>query len=254
MTSTLSRREFLGSAGALVIGFSLRGRLLESLPSHASSAAPAANQIDSWLVVATDGSVTVFSGKVELGTGVSTALRQIVAEELDVAFDRIAWVQGDSDRTVDQGSTVGSQTVKRGGAQLRQAAAEARAALLDLASAKLASPVSSLGIASGVISVNGDAERRVTFGELVGGKRFERIVTGKAPVKRPADYTIVGKPVPRVELPAKMTGRHTYVHDVRVDGMLHGRVVRPASIGAKIASVDDASLKTIPGARVVRKG
>jgi CO/xanthine dehydrogenase Mo-binding subunit len=253
MTSTLTRREFLESAGALVIGFSLRGRLLEVLPSHASSAAPAANQIDSWLVVATDGSVTVFSGKVELGTGVSTALRQIVAEELDVAFDRIAWVQGDSDRTVDQGSTVGSQTVKRGGAQLRQAAAEARAALLDLASAKLGSPVSSLGVANGVISVNGDAERRVTFGELVGGKRFDRVVTGKAPVKRPADYAIVGKPVPRVELPAKMTGRHTYVHDVRVDGMLHGRVVRPASIGATVARIDDAALRDIPGAHVVRK-
>src|SRR5215467_958893 len=181
MTSTLSRREFLGSAGALVIGFSLRGRLLESLPSHASSAAPAANQIDSWLVVATDGSVTVFSGKVELGTGVSTALRQIVAEELDVAFDKITWVQGDSDRTIDQGPTVGSQTVKRGGAQLRQAAAEARATLLELASTRLSAPVDSLVIDAGVISVKGAASpRTATFADLIGGKRFERDVTGKA--------------------------------------------------------------------------
>ncbi|MGH7617909.1 MAG: molybdopterin cofactor-binding domain-containing protein, partial [Gemmatimonadaceae bacterium] len=158
MTSTLSRRDFLERAGALVIGFSFRGRVLsaaDALAGAASLVPPPANQIDSWLVVAPDGGVTVFSGKVELGTGVSTALRQIVAEELDVPFNRIAWVQGDSDRTVDQGSTVGSQTIKRGGAQLRQAAAEARAALLDMASAKLGAPLAALVTANGVVSVSG---------------------------------------------------------------------------------------------------
>src|SRR4051812_37614753 len=114
MTATFSRRDFLERAGVLAIGFSFGRRLFEN--SHAA-ATPAANQLDSWLTIGADESITVFCGKVELGTGVSTALRQIVAEELDVAFDRIAWVQGDSDRTVDQGSTVGSQSVKRGGAQ-----------------------------------------------------------------------------------------------------------------------------------------
>jgi CO/xanthine dehydrogenase Mo-binding subunit len=247
-----TRRDFLKTTGILAVGFTLsRVRVLEAA---ANAVAPAANQLDSWLVVAADGSVTVFSGKVELGTGVSTALRQIVAEELDVAFDRIAWVQGDSDRTVDQGSTVGSQTIKRGGAQLRQAAAEARAALLDLASAKLGAPVDSLVVAGGMVSVKGAADRRASFGELIGGKRFERVVSGRAKVKSPSEYTIVGKPVPRAELPAKMTGRHTYVHDVRVDGMLHGRVVRPASIGASLLSVDDSGVRGIPGARVLRKG
>lgn len=256
MSSTLSRRDFLQSASALVVGFSFHGKVFEAIETMAASslAPPPANQIDSWLVVATDGGVTVFAGKVELGTGVSTALRQIVAEELDVAFDRISWVQGDSDRTVDQGSTVGSQTVKRGGAQLRQAAAEARGALLEMASQKLGAPTTSLVVANGVVSVAGAADRRVTYGELVGGKRFERVVSGQATVKRPADYSIVGKPIARVELPAKMTGRHTYVHDVRVDGMIHGRVVRPASIGATVVSIDDGVLRDIPGARVVRKG
>src|SRR5262245_58587552 len=125
--TAVTRRDFLKSTGVLAVGFSLsRVRILDAASSLSGVAAPAANQVDSWLVVAADGSITVFSGKVELGTGVSTALRQIVAEELDVAFDRITWVQGDTDRTVDQGSTVGSQTVKRGGAQLRQASAEAR--------------------------------------------------------------------------------------------------------------------------------
>src|SRR5262249_23982512 len=134
MTNSVSRREFLQSAGALVIGFSFGGRLTDAL--HVAESAvfpPPANQIDSWLVIAADGSITVFCGKVELGTGVSTALRQIVAEELDVSFDRITWVQGDSDRTVDQGSTVGSQSIKHGGAQLRLAAAEARATLVLMA-------------------------------------------------------------------------------------------------------------------------
>jgi CO/xanthine dehydrogenase Mo-binding subunit len=253
MTSSVTRRDFLKSTGVLVVGFSLGARR-GVWANVAPAAAPPANQLDSWLVVAADGSVTVFSGKVELGTGVSTALRQIVAEELDVAFDRIAWVQGDSDRTVDQGSTVGSQTVKRGGAQLRQAAAEARAALVELAAARLGAPAETLVVVNGQVSVRGDASRRTTYGQLIGGKRFERVVSGKAVVKKPSDYMVVGRPVPRVELPAKMTGRHVYVHDVRVDGMLHGRVVRPGSIGAAVVAIDDSALRAIPGARVVRKG
>jgi len=254
MTSTLSRRDFLKDTGVLIIGFSFAGRTAFGAPGAQRQASPPlASDLDSWLVVAADGSITVFCGKVELGTGVSTALRQIVAEELNAPFERIAWVQGDSDRTVDQGSTVGSQSIKRGGAQLRQAAAEARAALLEMASARLGVPVDSLVVSNGVVTER-SGTKRMTFGELVGGKRFERTVSGKAKTKSPADYTIVGTPVPRVELPAKMTGRHVYVHDVHVDGMLHGRVVRPASVGAKLLSVDDGALRDLPGARVVRKG
>ena len=251
MISDLSRRDFLEQAGIIVVGFRFGG--ISRRGAFAATAAPAASQLDSWLTVGVDGSITVFCGKVELGTGVSTALRQIVAEELDAPFDRIAWVQGDSERTVDQGSTVGSQTVKRGGAQLRQAAAEARTVLLELASAKLGSPPNALVVDNGVISVRGTG-RSTTFAALIGGKRFEREVTGKATVKRPNDYRVVGKPIKRVELPAKMTGRHVYVHDVRVDGMLHGRVVRPAAIGANVEAIDESSLKDIPGARLVRKG
>src|SRR5512146_427180 len=256
MSSAFSRREFLKSSGVLVVGFSFGGsRLLQaSTSTGVASVAPPATQLDSWLAVSADGSITVFCGKVELGTGVSTALRQIVAEDLDAPFERITWVQGDSDRTVDQGPTVGSQSVKRGGAQLRQAAAEARAALLELASAKLGVPATSLVVANGTISVQGSPSRKATFAELVGGKRFERTVTGKAQTKAPSESTVVGNPIRRVELPAKMTGRHTYMHDVNVDGMLHARVVRPASIGARLLSVDDSGLRDIAGARVVRKG
>jgi len=257
-TSTRSRREFLADAGILIVGFTLfpRGARAESLGQAVGQlTAPSADALDSWLVIGRDDTVTVYAGKVELGTGVSTALRQVVAEELDVAPSRIAWVQGDSRLTVDQGRTVGSGSVKRGGAQLRRAAAEARQALLEMASAKLNAPVAELEINDGVVSVTGDASRRLTFGALVGGGRFERSISGRAPLKAPSAYKTVGHPVPRVEIPAKVTGKHTYVHDVRLPGMVHGRVVRPPRADATLQSIDESSVAKLPGViRVVRKG
>ena len=256
--STRSRREFLADAGILVVGFTLFPRSVraESLGLEPGrSTAPSADALDSWLVIGRDEGVTVYAGKVELGTGVSTALRQIVAEELDVAPTRIAWVQGDSQLTVDQGRTVGSGSVKRGGAQLRRAAAEARQALLEIAAARLSVPVTQLAIDDGVVSVTGDASRHLTFGTLIGGGRFERTISGRAPVKAPTSYKVVGRPVPRVEIPAKVTGKHTYVHDVRLPGMVHGRVVRPPRVGATLESLDEQSAAKLPGViRVVRKG
>ena len=255
--SPRSRREFLADAGILIVGFTLfpRGARAKPLGDAASrSVFPSADALDSWLVIGRDDGVTVYAGKVELGTGVSTALRQIVAEELDVAPARIAWVQGDSQLTVDQGRTVGSGSVKRGGAQLRRAAAEARQALLEMAAAKLSVPVTRLEINDGVVSVTGSASRRLTFGALIGGGRFERTISGRAPVKAPSAYKVVGHPVPRVEIPAKVTGKHTYVHDVRLPGMVHGRVVRPPRVGATLESLDEPSAAKLPGViRVVRK-
>ena len=252
-----SRREFLADAGILVVGFSLFPRALRARSSGGAehAAAPSADALDSWLVIGRDDRVTVYAGKVELGTGVSTSLRQIVAEELDVPLERIAWVQGDSQLTVDQGRTVGSGSVKRGGAQLRRAAAEARQALLELAAEQLNVPVSRLEMADGVVSVAGDASRRLTYGALIGGGRFERTISGRPPVKDPAAYRVVGRPIPRVEIPAKVTGKHVYVHDVRLPGMVHGRVVRPPRVGATLESIDEQSVATLPGViRVVRKG
>ena len=252
--TSISRREFLADAGILAVGFTLFPRRAESLGSTASNTvAPSADQLDSWLVVGRDERVTVYAGKVELGTGVSTALRQIVAEELDVPIGRITWVQGDSALTVDQGRTVGSGSVRRGGAQLRRAAAEARQALVDLASAKLGVPAERLTVRDGVISVDGDASRQVSFGELIGAGRFERTISGRAPTKPVSAYKVVGQSVPRAEIPAKVTGTHVYVHDVRLPNMLHGRVVRPPRAGATLVSLDEQSISGIRGARVVRK-
>ena len=122
---------------------------------------------------------------------------------------------------------------------------------MEMASSKLAAPVESLVVTNAAISVQGSPAQRATFAELIGGRRFERTISGKATPKSPSAYSVVGKPIPRAELPAKMTGRHTYMRDVRVDGMLHGRVIRPTALGAKLLGVDDSGLRGIATARVV---
>lgn len=253
----LSRRTFLKATGVLVVGFSLADRLAPggAPAAHAQAGLPA-QRLDSWLAIADDGTVTLFTGKVELGTGVETALAQIAADELDVAWDQMHVVQGDTARTVDQGPTVGSQSVAIGGAQIRQAAAEARHVLLALAAEQLGAPVEQLQVRDGVVSVGGDPERSVSYAALVHGRRLELEVSGAATPKRPEEYRLVGQPVPRRDIPAKMTGEFEYVQNVRLPGMLHGRVVRPTpQSGATLVSVDEGSVADMPGlVQVVVRG
>lgn len=210
-----------------------------------------ANQVDDWLAIDRDGTVTVFSGKIDSGTGVQTALAQIVAEELDVPIERVQMVMGDTARTPDEGITAGSTTIRFGGFALRHASAEARRALLELASERLDAALDELVVRDGIISVSHHPAQTITFAELVGGKRFNRTITLQAPLKRPEEYRIVGKPVPRLDLPRKFVGAPSFVHDVRVPGMLHARVVRPTSAGAELVSMDETSIQD---ARVVRLG
>ena len=210
-----------------------------------------ANQVDDWIAIEPDGTVTVFSGKVELGTGVRTALAQIAAEELDVPIERVRMVMGDTARTPDEGYTAGSKTIELGGYALRQASAAARRALLEMASDRLDAAVDELIVRDGVVSVSHHPAQTITYAELMGGKRFDREITGKAPVKKPEEYRVVGKQIPRIEIPGKFTGAPSFVHDIRRPGMLHGRVVRPPSPGAKLVSIDDDSA---PNVRVVRLG
>lgn len=209
------------------------------------------NQVDDWLAVAPDGIITVKSGKVELGTGVQTALAQIVAEELDVPFERIRMVMGDTARTPDEGYTAGSKTIQYGGVSLRLASAEARRALFEMASDRLDAAVDELTVRDGVISVRNYPTRAITYAELIGGKPFHREITGDAPLKRPEQYQVVGAAVPRVDIPRKFTGAPSFVQDIRLPGMLHGRVVRPPSRGAKLVSLDPGSVQN---ARVVQLG
>ena len=165
-----------------------------------------ANQVDDWLAIDRDGTVTVFSGKIDSGTGVQTALAQIVAEELDVPIERVRMVMGDTARTPDEGITAGSTTIQFGGFALRHASAEARRALLEMASDRLDAALDELIVRDGVISVSHHPAQTITLGELMGGKRFNRTITLQAPLKRPEEYRVVGKPVPRLDLPRKFAG------------------------------------------------
>ena len=266
-TSTISRRELLKGTGALVVSFSLFGPAARALAQAAAGGGePEAASLDSWLAIAQDGTVTVFTSKVELGTGTETALAQIVAEELDVPFSRIHMEAGDTSKSVDQAVTAASRTIERAGPQLRQAAAVARRELLRLASERLNTPAEQLTVNDGVISANGDSARKISYSDLLGDKRFnvkmEASGTGwdlkispDVPVKNVKDYKIVGTSVKRTDLPGKFTGEFTYAQDVRVPGMLHGRVVRPAVVNSKPVNVDETSIKQIAGVvKVVQEG
>jgi CO/xanthine dehydrogenase Mo-binding subunit len=245
----ISRREFLQSAGALVVSF--------SLPLDVLGQAPAVNpkyeELDAWLSIGADGKVTAFCGKVELGTGVQTAFGQLVADELDVPFERVTVVMGDTELCPDQGPTVGSLSMFRGGPQVRQAAAEARHTLLAMAAARMGVPVEGLSVKGGTVSAADG--KSATYAELIGNKKFSRKLERKVQPKTSGKLGVVGKPIPRVELPGKVFGSHLYVQNLRIPGMLHGRVVRPPTPGAMMASVDESSVKNLPGnVRVLKKG
>jgi CO/xanthine dehydrogenase Mo-binding subunit len=251
------RRVFLQQGGALIIGFSLRGTLPAQSARGSAAGPPDPRQVDTWLAIHADNTATVYIGFAELGQGASTALLQIAAEELDLDMSQIKSVRLDTNVTPNQGGTYSSASINRGGPQIRTAAAEARQALLQLASKKLDAPVEKIAVSKGVVSISGTA-KQVTYGELVGDKPFQLAFTGSAPVKAPSQYKVVGTSIPRKEVPDKVSGKYVYMQHVRVPGMLHGRVVRPRGqsaygAGAKILNVDESSIRNL-AARVVRRG
>ncbi len=251
------RRDFLKTGGALVVGFNLRN-VLQGQERGSKAGPPDPKQVDTWLAIHADNTATVFIGFAELGQGNSTSLLQIAADELDLDMSQIKTVRLDTNVTPNQGGTYSSASIQRGGPQLRTASAEARQALLKMASQKLDAPVEQLVVSKGVVSVKGRPNQSVTYGDLVGGKLFNVPFTGSAPVKAPSEYKVVGTRVPRNDIPAKVSGSYVYMQHVRVPGMLHGRVVRPRGqraygAGARVLQIDEASIRGIPGARVVRK-
>jgi nicotinate dehydrogenase subunit B len=268
--TTLSRREFVKDTGGLLIGFSLADsaivpRLLAAA-SPESVATPSPSRLDAWLRIGKDGIVHVFTGKPEIGMGVETAYAQIVAEELDVSIDRVDFVLGDTAQTANQGGVGGSTSIMMGAKPLRNAAANARYLLTELASRRLSVPPEQLQVKDGIVSVIGDASKKISYADLaragdlndalkVSGEGFALNVEGAGKLKDPSTYTIVGKSAPRVDLPPKILGKYKYVTDVRVEGMLHGRVIRPSGVGATLVSLDENSAKTIPGyVKAVVKG
>ncbi len=252
----ISRRRFLTAGGVLIVGLGLDGLGLaqaQTVPDAdrflGKPLVPDA--VDSFLAVHADGSVTVFVGKVDIGTGGRIAMRQIVGEELDVPLERIAMIEGDTALTPNQGATAGSYGIARGGAQLRQAAATARQALLAQAAQRLNRPAGDLQITDGVVSAK-DGSASVSYGDLLGDRAFNVKIDIKAPLKSHERFRFIGKSLPRPDMPAKITGHHRYLHDLTLPGMLHARVIRPPALGATLVSVDESSIAGVGGVRVVR--
>ncbi len=250
--SGFSRRSFLQGTGALIVSFSMAG-VLNTLDAQAqeglSADSPPANELDSWIAIGADGKVTAYTGKEEIGQGISTAQIQLVAEELCVPFDQVNLIYCDTALTPDQGVTSGSQSHPSNfnHSNLAQAGATARQALLSLASKRLNIPVDQLTAANGVIHAKTDSAKKATYAELVAGKKFDLKLDPKAPRKPASEWTVLGKPMPRPDMPAMVTGQFEFVHNVRVPGMLYGMVVRPPAVGATLVNVDESSVKSLPG-------
>jgi CO/xanthine dehydrogenase Mo-binding subunit len=210
--------------------------------------------LDSWIEINVDGTITIFTGRVEVGQGISTAFTQIGAEELDVSISRVRVAMADTARSPDEFYTSGSNSIQETGRAIRQVAADARQALLELASEKLGVPVDRLEVEDGTVKALG-SDRQTTYWELLGGKKFNRKATGIGSPKRPENYSIVGRPTRRVDIPAKVTGAACFIHDMELPGMVHSRVVRPPGYGARLVSVDDSEVRRTKGVlKVVRDG
>ena len=269
-SGTTSRRDFLKTSGLFVLSFSslpmTEGVSLVgagSGPRAAPYPDPDFRLLDSWLVVHEDGTATFYVGKTDGGQGTGTAFRQIMCDELDIAFEKSTLVMGRTDLTVDQGGSGGSDAIERDAWPARRVAAEARRVLLEMASERLEVPVEELVVNDGIVEVRRDSSKRVTYGDLVGGKRFDVTLTGAnvnettgvASVKRVQDLRLVGQPIQRYDIPAKVDGSLEWAVDVRLPGMVHARNVRPPVAGATLIKIDESSVRDLPGfIRVVSRG
>src|SRR5215831_1851083 len=248
-----SRREVLKGTGALIIGVSAvhlaapLGGAQGPFDTRISHIDP--RQLDAWLAIAADATITAYTGKCEFGQGILTAQTQLVAEELSVPVTRVRLIECDTALCPDQGTTSGSQSTPSNfnTRNLAQAAATARATLLQLAAARLAVPVEQLTITDGIISARADRTKRVSYGELVAGQPLHVTLSTTAPRQPASAWTVLGQPVPRLDMAAMATGQFEYVHNVRVPGMVHGRVVRPPAVGATLIRVDESSVNSMPG-------
>jgi CO/xanthine dehydrogenase Mo-binding subunit len=245
-----SRRSFLKGSGAVIVTFASAGVMDQMGGVFAQGFnGTGSPQLDSWIAIAADGTVTAYTGKCEFGQGLYTAQMQLVAEELCVPLNRVRLIQCDTSLTPDQGTTSGQQShpTNFNRTNLALAAATAREALVRLAAVQLNAPTQSLVARDGAISMKATPSRRVSYGALIGGKKFDLQLNPKAARIHPRDWTVLGTPVPRVDMRAMVTGEFEFVHNVRVPGMLHGRVVRPPSPGATLMNVDESSVRGMPG-------
>ncbi len=265
-----SRRRFLQTSGLLVASvaaISVEG--VEAFLQRPAAAGPYPDpdflQLDSWIVIRPDNTATFFVGKTDLGQGTGTAFRQIMSDELDIDFAKTTCVMGSTDVTVDQGGSGGSDALQTDGYPMRRVAAEARRVLLEMAAVHFGVPVTALAVSDGIVSTNvGDsADRGITYGELIGGRKFNVTLTGRntdtttgrAPLKAVQDMKNVGTSPRRDDIPAKVDGTQRWAVDVKLPGMVHARNVRPPVVGATLKAIDEASVQGVPGlVKVVSKG
>jgi CO/xanthine dehydrogenase Mo-binding subunit len=271
-TGTTPRRSFLKSAGLLAVSFGAAGVSPLVTSSEAQTGAPAAagpypdpdyKQLDSWIVVHQDNTASFYVGKTDCGQGTGTSFRQLMADEMDIAFEKTTCIMGSTDNTVDQGGSGGSTAMERDAWPMRRAAAEARRVLLEMGAAQLGVPADQLTVSDCVITVKGDPSKRVTYGQLIGGKRFNVTLTGNnvnaatgvAKLKPVQDLKTVGQSPQRYDIPAKVDGSLKWAVDVKLPGMVHARNVKPPFAGAKLTGIDESSVRGMPGfVKVLSKG
>src|SRR5215212_8023573 len=266
--SAFSRRALLKGAGALVVsvGSPLGLDVLLAIDkAYAQGAKPPLmpDQLSSYIAINADGTVSAYFGKMDMGHGLFVAIGQMVAEELDVPFKAVTVFMGDTATSVNQGGASGSTGIQFGGKQMRMAAAEARRVLVEMAAEKLATPADQLIVVDGVVSAAFNRDKKVSYAELIGGKYFNvqldwnkqwgnpLYAPGKAQPKPHTAHKIVGQPIKREDVAPKVFAQEDYCTDVKVPGMVHGRVIRPAVAGAVPTKVDENSIKDIPGVKVV---
>jgi nicotinate dehydrogenase subunit B len=271
--SRFSRRALLKAGGALVVSvgapialdtvLGIGQAFAQGALAQGTKPPLTPDQLSSYIAINTDGTVSAFFGKMDMGQGLFVAIGQMVAEELDVPFKAVTVIMGDTATSVNQGGASGSTGIQMGGKQMRMAAAEARRVLVELAAAKLGLPADQLTVTDGTVHAKSDASKKATYAELIGGRYFNvqldwnkqmgnpLYAPGKAKPKDPKYYKIVGQPIAREDIAPKVYAQEDFCTDVKVPGMVHGRMIRPAVAGAVPVRVDDSSIKDIPGAKVV---
>jgi len=266
--SSFSRRAVLLGGGALVVSIGAAVSLETVLgigQAYAQGAKPplTPDQLSSYIAVNADGSVSAYFGKMDMGHGLHVAIGQIVAEELDVPFKSVKVIMADTALTVNQGGASGSTGIQLGGKQLRMASAEARRVLVEMAAGLLSVPADKLAVNDGVVSATDDKSKHISYAQMIGGKYFNvqldwnkqygnpLYAPGKAQPKKPSEHKIVGQPIKREDVAPKVFCQENFCTDVKVPGMVHGRMIRPAVAGSEPVKVDDSAIKNIPGAKVV---
>jgi nicotinate dehydrogenase subunit B len=271
-TLLLHRRDFLRGAGLLAVsvvacgaGWAMEGDAQTSAAAQASGPYPNPDfhQIDSWIVIHEDNTATFFVGKTDPGQGTGTGFRQLMSDELDIAFEKTTCIMGRTDMTVDQVGSGGSTAMERDSWPMRRVAAEARRVLLEMAATRFGVPVDQLTVRDALITANADPSKHVTYGELIGGKKFNitltgasvNAVTGVAKTKSVPQLKYAGQPIHRDDIPAKVDGSLTWAVDVKLPGMVHARNVKPPFACARLTGIDESSVRSLPGfLKVVSKG